>query len=370
MKQMKNIKILPKIILPVAICLIVITVSFGSFYTYWNTASPDQTCASCHEIGKAVHSFSQSSHREMHCKECHGTALSNGLHSLKEKAMMVVSHVREERVEEIRMNEAQLLDVMDNCRRCHASEFASWKSGGHSASYKDIFLDETHNKTEQLNFDCLRCHGMFYKGTTADLVGPISTKGPWAMKDAGKAGQPAIPCMACHQVHAKGKIAKNPDYYKPASVFYSRDSSGAGLSFYDRHEKAHIISAMLPKLKLYEGEKLVAVSDDHRIRNCTQCHAPNGWHEAGTSDDRTPRGVHEGLSCLACHAPHSNDARNSCKTCHPVSSNCKQDVLTMNTTYANPKSPNNIHWVSCSDCHKDDAKIKNRKNMHTDKEVR
>ena len=50
-------------------------------------------------------------------------------HSLKEKAMMVVNHVREERVEDIRMSEAQLLDVMKNCKRCHASEFANWGIG-------------------------------------------------------------------------------------------------------------------------------------------------------------------------------------------------------------------------------------------------
>ncbi len=41
---------------------------------------------------------------------------------------------------------------------------------------------------------------------------------------------------------------------------------------------------------------------------CTQCHAPNAAHEAGSQDDRTPAGVHEGLSCIACHANHSNDA--------------------------------------------------------------
>ena len=350
---MKNKKILSGIVLVLAISLIVVSISFASFYTYWNSASPDKTCARCHEIQGAIHELSQSGHRQLQCKECHGTALSNGLHSLKEKTMMVVNHVREERVEDIRMNESQLLDVMDNCKRCHASEYANWKSGGHSATYGSIFLNETHNKTEQLNFDCLRCHGMYYAGTTTDLVVPINTKGPWKLNDPEKTGQPAIPCMACHQVHKEGNIAKNPDYSKPASIFYSRESLTTKLSFYDRHEKVHVASAMLPKLKLYEGDRLVTVSDDHLMRNCNQCHAPNGWHEAGTSDDRTPRGVHEGLSCLACHSPHSNDSRNSCKTCHPAISNCKQDVTKMNTTYANSQSPNNIHTVSCKSCHSD-----------------
>ena len=355
---MKNKKILPKIFIPIAILFIVVTISFGSFYTYWNTASPDQTCASCHEINSAVRSFSQSSHREMHCKECHGTALSNGFHSMKEKAMMVVNHVSDEKAEDPRMNEAQLLEVMTNCKRCHAKEFANWKSGGHSASYKNIFLDETHNKTEQLNFDCLRCHGMYFEGTTPELVGPISTKGPWTIKDPQKGDQPAIPCMACHAIHTDGKPVIRPDYAKPSSVFYTRNNSNSKVSFYDHHEKVHVLSAMLPKLQLILGDKTVIVSDDDRMRNCVQCHAPNGWHEAGTSDDRTPRGVHLGLSCLACHEPHSNDARNSCTKCHPAISNCKLDVTKMNTTYADSKSPNNIHWVSCTDCHKDDLRIK------------
>jgi hypothetical protein len=176
--------------------------------------------------------------------------------------------------------------------------------------------------------------------------------------------------MACHVVHKEGKPALRPDYAKPASVFYIRNSSNSKVSFYDRHEKVHVPSTMLPKLKLINGDKSVVVSNDDRMRNCVQCHAPNGWHEAGTSDDRTPRGVHQGLSCLACHESHSNNARNSCANCHPAISNCKLDVLAMNTTYANAKSANNIHWVSCEDCHKDDARIKKRKNTHVDKESR
>ncbi len=94
------------------------------------------------------------------------------------------------------------------------------------------------------------------------------------------------------------------------------------------------------------------VSDDPIMRNCVQCHAPNAIHQAGTSDDRTPRGVHEGLSCVACHELHSNDARKSCQECHPAISNCKLDVTKMNTSYADSKSPNNIHFVACTDCHK------------------
>ena len=55
------------------------------------------------------------------------------------------------------------------------------------------------------------------------------------------------------------------------------------------------------------------MSQDPRQALCYQCHAPrqpeagtvaavNGWgRQVGSGDDRTPMGVHEGLSCLSCH---------------------------------------------------------------------
>ena len=60
---------------------------------------------------------------------------------------------------------------------------------------------------------------MFYDGYIEDLVTPISTNGPWTFKDAAKANQPAIPCLACHQIHA------------PAAGFQS-------VALYVRHEQA------------------------------------------------------------------------------------------------------------------------------------
>jgi hypothetical protein len=32
-------------------------------------------------------------------------------------------------------------------------------------------------------------------------------------------------------------------------------------------------------------------------------------------------------------------------------SNCGLDVEKMDTTYADAKSPHNIHWAQCEDCH-------------------
>jgi hypothetical protein len=199
---------------------------------------------------------------------------------------------------------------------------------------------------------------MFFEGTVHDVVEPLDTKGPWKLKDRKMASRPAIPCMACHQIHQEGSPVDKPDYADPKAIFYHQKNSSSKLSFYDRHEKIHFPVSALPKLGLKQGERAVKISDDLNMRNCVQCHAPNAHHQAGTSDDRTPRGVHEGISCNACHEPHSNRAGNSCVKCHPAISNCKIDVTTMNTTFADPESPNNIHFVSCTDCHHNDARIK------------
>jgi hypothetical protein len=339
------------VFLVVPLILLIVFVGFGSYYLYWNSAPAETTCASCHEIKGSVDVFGLSAHRNLACKECHGTALSNGFHSIYEKGMMVVNHLRTLHLEGIRMNERQVLAVMDHCIRCHAKEHANWLSGGHSARYTDIFLNEEHNKNEQLNFDCLRCHGMYSELDINGLVEPIDLTGPWKLKNPEVALIPVIPCLACHRTHQEGEPFQNPDYSNPGGVFYQRKSSQSGLSFYNRQDKSYVSVYHLPILTLSDSGSPIKVSDDPLMRNCIQCHAPNAHHQPGTSDDQTPRGVHEGLSCLSCHDPHSNDSKESCGNCHPPISNCKQDVTRMNTTYADPGSPNNIHWVSCTDCH-------------------
>ena len=334
--------------------LFVILILFGVGYTYWNAANPQKTCASCHEINPSHDTWASSAHREISCFKCHGTALGNGLHSLKEKANMVIKHVKSApHRDEVRMTEDQILETMIRCKNCHENEYSNWLASGHSASYSDIFLDEKHNTTEQINFDCLRCHGMFYKGTVNDLVEPISIEGPWKMKDKSREKLPTIPCLTCHQIHSLGAPARRPDYSKPNFIFYGRLIQNNSIGLYSRHEKTHFDLANLPTPIILNGIDTVQTPADPVYRLCVQCHAPSVRHQAGSSDDHTPTGVHEGLSCRACHEPHSNYQRNSCDKCHPGISNCKLDVKTMNTTYFSPDSENDIHFVSCKDCHKD-----------------
>jgi len=108
---------------------------------------------------------------------------------------------------------------------------------------------------------------------------------------------------------------------------------------------------LLPIVPMTQGERAVKVSLDPRQRLCTQCHAPSAFRQTGTADDRTPTGVHEGLSCLDCHSSHTNSANASCATCHPAVSNCGLNVERMDTTFRTTGSSHNIHTVACGDCH-------------------
>jgi hypothetical protein len=109
--------------------------------------------------------------------------------------------------------------------------------------------------------------------------------------------------------------------------------------------------AELPLPEMREGDRPVKISRDPRQALCYQCHGPTALRQVHSGDDRTPIGVHEGLSCFACHENHSVRTRASCATCHPRLSNCGLDVETMDTTFKSIRSPHNIHFVKCTDCH-------------------
>ena len=341
-----------KLLIVLASCLALIGVmTFG--YAGWNSANPEKTCASCHEIVSAVDIWQQSAHRDVTCVDCHGTALSNGFHSLAEKGNMVFSHLGKDEGKKVPgMDEAGVLQVTEACIKCHQDEYRAWKASGHSASYADIFLNEKHNAMERLYPDCFRCHGMYYDGNITELVEPISKTGPWSLKEKEQANRPVIPCLACHPIHMENATLSHPGTMDdPESTFYERDPRNEFTGLYLRSDKMHLRSDELRKPDIYLKGEAVNVSDDPVQRICMQCHAPNWEHEAGTEDDQTLTGVHEGISCLACHRDHSNDPTGACVTCHPAVSSCNLDVMEMNTSYKRKDSPNNIHSMKCLDCH-------------------
>ncbi|MBN1927018.1 MAG: hypothetical protein JW798_14390 [Prolixibacteraceae bacterium] len=340
-------KALRKIILIFVSVVIVLVIVTGVGYSWWNNAMPEKTCMQCHEIVPSAEKWYASAHRDIRCAECHGTAFSNGIHSLKEKAGMVFQHVnRKVEHENIHLNEMQLLETMERCVGCHQSEFARWKAGGHSVTYSEVFEDSAHNAMETPYWDCLRCHGMFYDGNIKTLVYDDQEKlGGWALKNTEQANLPTIPCMACHKMHAEnipiGEVKEKGIVKRNKAVhFYIRSDK--------RYQRA---DRLLPVAMVDKSGNKVDVSNDPAHKLCIQCHSPNFKREVNSEDDRTPTGVHEGISCVACHETHSNDVSKSCCNCHHIISNCGLDVTQMNTTYLDINSPNNIHSVTCTDCH-------------------
>ena len=319
---------------------------------YFEFSPPERTCVSCHEIRASHARWTNSVHRSVSCKKCHGGS-ADSLHALEENAKRVFFHVTAKRHDNLRLSEDQTLRMVRACQSCHAREFAHWQAGGHGTNYAAIFMDEKHNRIEQLNDECLRCHGMFFEGAMADLVAPLDVKGPWRFKRPGFENRPVTPCLACHELHAPGSPFRR-DLAPQAALMsatnlpaFRRDT----IAFYVRQEREHFAADDLSVPKVFDQGKAVKVSSDPRQRLCMQCHAPNAFGLAGSGDDRTPTGVHEGISCTACHRPHSNDPRGSCASCHPARSSCGRDVTQMDTTYRSRTSKNNIHRMRCLDCH-------------------
>jgi hypothetical protein len=323
---------------------------FGASAYY--SSERGQGCASCHEMSSYVSYVHDSPHRAMNCMECHEAGLGT-------KLRHTWVHLTHRWPESIRLRQVDVLAMDANCERCHRHEYASWSAGPHSATYTQIFTNPTHNSRRRMMEDCLRCHGMYFPGSIRDLVQPQNTVGPWHIVDARLANQPAIPCGTCHSIHREGQPESKPS----ERVSVAGPAVPVSLAFYDRRETMHVPAADLAIPQLNDGARPLNVSQDQRQTVCYQCHAPrmpetgsaagaNAWGmQVGSGDDRTPMGAHEGLSCFSCHNGHNENARASCKTCHPQMSHCGIDVEKMDTTFANAKSTHNIHWVKCTDCH-------------------
>jgi hypothetical protein len=316
------------------------------------TSQSGRGCAGCHEMAVNVSAMHGSAHRNAGCMDCHTASLATKLRHIR-------VHLVGGAPETIRLRDADVLEMVPNCQRCHQHEYAAWHAGPHSASYEAIFTNAKQNSHQHLMEDCLRCHGMHFDGSVRELVQPQNTQGPWRLVRTDLAQSPSIPCMACHAMHSEGAPEVRPE----TRISVAGDAIMPSLAFFDRREDMHFAAAALLIPTLYDGARPVKVSPDPRAAICYQCHAPRqpeagsaaateGWGmQAGSGDDRTPMGVHEGLSCISCHNGHAENARASCKTCHPQMSHCGIDVEKMDTTFLSAASSHNIHWVRCTDCH-------------------
>jgi len=345
---MKSLKVAALFILFLGVLAVVST--YGASYYY--SSERGQGCASCHEMAAYVSEVHGAPHRNATCLDCHVASLSTKLRHIR-------VHLLHNWPEAIRLRDVDVLEMVPNCQKCHQYEYAAWHAGPHSASYTEIFADPKQNSHQRLMDDCLRCHGMHFSGAIRELVQPQDTKGPWRLIRPGFGDQPTMPCQTCHQVHREGEIEAKPQ----ERLSVAGQSVNDSLAFFDRRESVHFAATALAIPVLHDGSRVVSISQDTRQAICYQCHAPRqpeagtvaagnaSGPQVGSGDDRTPIGVHEGLSCISCHTGHNENTRASCKTCHPQMSNCGLDEEKMDTTYASAASPHNIHWVHCIDCH-------------------
>lgn len=333
-------------VLPVVLLAVLFLPVASVYYRY----SQGRSCAKCHEIWQPYTDWHTSTHRNVLCSECHGDVLTLNAGFHLKNIRQLYKHVRGDVPEQVRLKADDVQQLNARCAKCHRQEYADWAAGPHAATYREIFLDESHNRKEHLADDCLRCHGMHYEGSISDLVTKTDTTGPWNLRDAKLTRKPVIPCVSCHQMHRQGTLLSRPQV-KSTTPGLVQEISTSSLALYDRRELDYVALDQLSLPSMRDGDRLVKISPDLRQALCYQCHAPVAGMKVGTGDDRTTIGVHEGLSCFACHQGHGQKTRASCSTCHPRLSNCGLNVETMDTTFRSTKSTHNIHFVKCTDCH-------------------
>lgn len=330
--------------LGIAVLLMIPAASF-----VYESGAPE-ACARCHEMGSSVGRWQSSTHRNVPCSGCHGDALTTDFNFHLTNALRVYEHSNGGEPDQARLRPADVLAILPRCQKCHQQEFAAWSTSPHSIAYKNIFLDEKHNKTRHLMDDCLRCHGTHFDGGIRDLVEPLNNKGPWTLRRAELSDQPVIPCLSCHAMHRPGSMLEQRRL-ESKTLGNRQEKFRPSLAFFDRREMAPVPVSLLPLPAVRDGERAVKISTDQRQALCYQCHAPLSTGQVFSGDDRTPVGVHEGISCLGCHDKHRQTTRASCANCHPRLSNCGIDVEKMDTTFAKAGSRHNIHTVKCPDCH-------------------
>jgi len=307
-------------------------------------------CATCHEMQPFYDAWHSSSHRNIGCGKCHGDALTLDASFHMTNGRRAYSHLRGDLPEQFTFANRDVIAIDHQCRSCHREEYAKWESSSHSAGFARIFLDKKHNSENLLMDDCLRCHGMYYQGGIADLVQPVNRTGPWRLTQPELAAEPSMPCATCHQAHRQGEpLGKST--VENHGTGPAQEVVRPSLAFFDRRTQQYVPLADLSIPAMVEGARAVKMSRDQRQALCYQCHAPTASAQVGSGDDRTGLGVHEGISCLACHDQHGQKTRASCATCHPKMSNCGLDVEKMDTTFFSAGSKHNIHWVKCADCH-------------------
>jgi hypothetical protein len=250
-------------------------------------APPEKTCVLCHELKGTHKRWSESAHKDVNCKSCHGRTLESLGDNLKRvyKHMTAKDHSRIGF--QMCLSEEQVDGMTERCIVCHRAEGAQWKRSGHSSSVEKFLTNTVHNLSWKPADVCLKCHGMFLEGDIEDVIGRTGLSAEWKMKKTSQAKRASVPCLACHNIHG-----------------------GKNLSFYLQGDKNSI-----PAEKLYirdlkdENGNRILRAKDKASRLCTQYNAANAEGVAGSGDDPSLKCKPDGKGCLDCHKGHDYEVR-------------------------------------------------------------
>jgi hypothetical protein len=223
-----------------------------------------------------------------------------------------------------------------NCAGCHATEQSQWAQAAdlHALSPVACLTDATHNTSELLVDNCLKCHSTFqYALGVAHFVTPVnqvgSPAGTWTALNV--ADWQATKCEVCHDPSATNtaKLAKYGSILDgPWSAGYTSVSALPAA-----YQKVIDIATGDTSTYIYPDQTTLAVQ---ATKLCNTCHDPadQGGDSAITQgginygpqggDSRAYVGAnHEGFGCIDCHAPHNfmpvnPDTTTACKSCHSV----------------------------------------------------
>jgi hypothetical protein len=250
-------------------------------------APPEKTCILCNELKDTHKRWSQSAHKDVNCKACHGRTLE----SLGDNLKRVCKHFTSKDYSRIGfqmcLSEEQIEDITERCISCHRAEGAQWKRSGHASPVEKFLTNTLHNVSWKPSDVCLKCHGMFLEGDIENIIGRKGLLTEWKMRKAKQGKRYSVPCLACHNIHG-----------------------GKNLAFYQRGDNSSVSAELLHirDLKTSDG-KPVLRGVDAQSRLCTQCHAANAEGIAGSADDPSLVCRPDGKGCLDCHRGHDYEVR-------------------------------------------------------------
>lgn len=125
------------LLLGIPIVLLLLAIPVGSIYY---SAAGGKACIRCHEIQPAYDRWMDSTHRNVECRECHGSIYSTDAGFHLNNVRQLWRHVRGQVPERLLLRQEDISRGLNaRCGKCHQQEYAAWIAGPHHATYGQIF---------------------------------------------------------------------------------------------------------------------------------------------------------------------------------------------------------------------------------------